>query len=471
MGDFIVIALGRIGVLIAGVTAMKLLTTFFSPEEIAAQNQLLAISNLLASGLLAPLIVYFARGLIEWRAAGVLPEQASVLVRRLIALSLPLAALGAAVNLHWYLVKGISPTWVFGLLWLYLLAFPLNFLFANFVGILAQRPRSALYSGAAAWAGLGLALLLFFRIERIDGWILGTHLGLLATLPALMIVIRSQARSAGDPPAHFLDMSFGAIYRFCWPQVVVYALWWLQSQSYRFMLPSLADQQSVGLFFVAYALCSVPMQAFESALGELCTPRLYRDAGNRGGQAAVLAWQSYVSVYAPAILLFGGFLSLALPIAGKILIGERFHGVLSLLFAPVLTEMARALCSTMHAMGLAQVDMRVNLPVVALGAALSVATLPLYVAIYPPVIATACSLLTAGVGALAVVVYLTCVRYRAVWPLRNMVLALLLGAPLFLAGAFWAERLAQNWLHALMALIVAGGYFLAAMACFIKRTT
>jgi len=237
---------------------------------------------------------------------------------------------------------------------------------------------------------------------------------------------------------------------------VVFILWWIQSQSYRFILPWVADIATVGLFAAGYMICSVPMQTFETLFNELYIPTLYRALKGQDREGMARAWNDYAAAYIPAVILFGAFLIGNAAFMVKLLLGEQFQAITSILLWPALTETFRAISSTLHHLGLAKVDMTVNVLPVVLGAFVA-PSLVYLLASHEPLLGTALALLAAAVVAFAAVIPISRRALPVVWPVRRIMYAVALAVPLCLLGrAIGAGFGELSESKAVVALVISG---------------
>ena len=237
---------------------------------------------------------------------------------------------------------------------------------------------------------------------------------------------------------------------------MAFVFFWIQTQSYRFVLSWVADIATVGLFAAGYMICSVPMQTFETLFNEFYIPKLFRALKGQDREGIAQAWNDYAAAYIPAVILFGAFLIGSAEFMVKLLLGEQFQTIASILVWPALTETFRAISSTLYHLGLAKLDTTVNILPVMVGA-LVAPTLVYLLAPYEPLVGTALALLTAGVAVLAVVVPISHRALPIVWPIQRIMYAVALSIPLCLLG--WAMDLGFGVLSeskALIALVISG---------------
>jgi O-antigen/teichoic acid export membrane protein len=468
----VALLLSRAGQLAAAFVTIKISTTLLSPAEVGSVNQLNSLATLFATGLLLPVLVYFARGLVGWIETRQFEIHARAMLCIIAFAALALSALGTLLQWSWGVVHDIPVPWVGIVLLVYLIGFPAHNLVINSTAVLGQRTQTAIYSNLAAWLGLAAAVVLYLEFGTAEAWFLGICFGFVVSGQAFWFLLRKIGNSpSAIQGAHrdALPFDLMAVLRFIWPQVLVGVLWWIQSQSYRFQLAEISSVATVGLFFAGYALCSVPMQAFEAAVNEYFGPMLYGkiDMNSQGG--VVRAWNLYASVYVPSILIFGGFLAACAPFLVILALGSEFQAVGAILLWAALGETCRALSTVNHALGVVRVDMRRLLPPALVGA-LAAPVLIQALAPGEPLLGTAIALCLAHVLVLVVVYVLVRMSAPVTWPWKRAFAATTLGAVVILAGRAALDLLPSTPVAALTVCVVLG-VFVLAMIYHVSRSS
>ncbi|MBI1395529.1 MAG: hypothetical protein GC151_06070 [Betaproteobacteria bacterium] len=467
MKAIVIVAVGRLLQMVAAFFTLKLATTLMSPGQVGQINQLLALVNLFATGLVVPLVVYFARGIVGWINAGQFSRRLREVSIAVVVATLVLTPVGSVLQGSFHLVHGIGAGTFAVLFALYVFGFSLYTLTLNCVAVLGQRLRSAVVSNVAAWGGLVIAAVLFVRQGSAWYWTFGIFAGYLVAASALFAIRRTSPERIAGATNDPLSLRPGVVWTFVWPQVAMFALWWTQSQSYRFVLAEVSTVAAVGVFFAAYALVSVPMQAFEAAFNELYSPTLYRDFESQGGEGRVTAWNDYVSAYLPSIVLCGCFLAGCAPHVARIALGPAFQVGAAFFVWPALSETFRAMSSVNHTLGVARIDMRWLLPPAFAGAV----TAPLLVFLLSassPVTGTGQALCAASAVVLVAVYGITRMASGARWPWRRIAGAGAAGAPMVLAGVVTASAGAWSPLSSIAACGVMGVYALGMIWWFAR---
>jgi O-antigen/teichoic acid export membrane protein len=203
-------------------------------------------------------------------------------------------------------------------------------------------------------------------------------------------------------------------------------------------------------------ICSVPMQTFESLFNEFYSPTMFRALKGQNIKGIARAWNDYAAAYIPAVILFGAFLIGNATFLVKLLLGEQFQVIASILIWPALTETFRAISSTLHQLGLAKVDMTVNIVPVMIGAFVA-PTLVYLLAPSEPLLGTALALLAAAGAAFIAVIPISCRALPVVWPIRRILYAAALAVPLCLLGRAMGAGFGElSESKAVIALVISG---------------
>jgi O-antigen/teichoic acid export membrane protein len=462
-----IVVVGRLLQMSAVFVTLKLSTTLMSPGQIGQINQMVAFTTLFATGIVVPLVVYFARGIVGWVDAGQFRRRLREVMIAIAVATLVLTPVAIGIQAAGAIVHDIDLRWFAALFALYVFGFSSYTLLLNCVAVLGQRVRGAAYSNLASWSGLALAVILFAMDESPWLWTLGVFLGFAIAVQGLWAVGFAQNGEAVSGASAPQSLKPATVWAFVWPQVAMFALWWIQSQSYRFVLAEVSTMAAVGLFYAAYALISVPMQAFEAAFNEVYSPTLYRDFEAAGADGRVQAWNRYVYAYMPSILVFGCFLAGCAPHITRLALGPAFQiGALFFVW-PAIAEVCRALASVNHTLGVAKVDMRLLLPP-ALAGAVVAPMLVLLLAPAAPLSGTGAALCAASLAVLGVVY----AKLRKVpglrWPWGRLGVAAMAGLPLPLVGVMLDAWILHSPAAALGACLLLGGYALVVLYVFAR---
>jgi O-antigen/teichoic acid export membrane protein len=456
--DIIILGLGRALQVLAGLVTIKTATTVLSPGEVGSMNQLMSLAILGTSALLMPMTAYIGRGCLEWMDAGILSQRLGSYLLIILAVALACGSVVWAIQTQLMVVSGMAPVWVAGLVVLYTVGFALHTMGSSGLNLIGHRFLYILFMNIAAWGGLLLALWWSKQEASPELWLLGIFFGFLLSSFSYVLLdryARMTVPARSEVPS-VLPFDWKTMSMFVGPQAIAFLFFWIQTQSYRFVLSWVTDVTTVGLFAAGYMICSVPMQTFESLFNEFYSPTMFRALKGQNIEGIARAWNDYAAAYIPAVILFGAFLIGNATFLVKLLLGEQFQVIASILIWPALTETFRAISSTLHQLGLAKVDMTVNIVPVMIGAFVA-PTLVYLLAPSEPLLGTALALLAAAGAAFIAVIPISCRALPVVWPIRRILYAAALAVPLCLLGRAMGAGFGElSESKAMIALVISG---------------
>ena len=473
-GPALAIGFGRAGVAMAQIIAVRISTQLLTPVQMGGVSQMGSLASFFSLLLVVPVGHYITRGFLEWHDAGRLQRYLRCYCAYIVSVAFVAAVAAGAIQLQWHLVSGFGTPAVVLLISIYMLASPISSLGATGLNLLNQRVKFALFSNVPVWVALCLSPILFIRYGSPAFWSLGQYVGLaFGGLSCWVLWRHLSARAVVPLPAQERTLSFSvsAVFGFAYAQGITSILWWLQSQSYRFVLDRIQGTANVGLFAVGYSLAAVPIALYEGLFGQFYEPVFYGELKGQGSEGQARAWNNYARAYLPGLVLVGTYVAAGVPFLAQVLLGGTFRAAaIQVALWAAIIEAMRAAGAMMHFLGMAKVDMRILIPPVFAGALLA----PLSVLILgqlDPLLGTVAGLFIAGFAGMMIMV-ITSRRVLPIdWPVRRMMVGLLLSIPL--AGGFWvAHRVlpSPGIGLALFVLALGGVYLVPAQAwLFIRR--
>lgn len=465
------LVVGRGLQVVATIATIKVATSLLSPSQVGSINQITALSVLLYAMFVMPVSYYVGRGLLDWHDAGLLSRRFRNYIRYVVLVSLFCALAVFLFERVGDVISSVSARWVALLVGVYLAAFPLHTAVSNGLVVLGRKVAYAVFINAAVWIGLAVAVFLFWETNKPEMWLLGLYGGFIVSscLYLASAYFRFPDSRPAGPVQDHVPFTYKKVFAFAWPMVIIYALHWVQLQSYRFTLEDVAGLASVGLFVAAHAVCAAPMQTFQTMFNDFYSQTLYGKlkGGTREQQAR--AWNGYAEAYIPSVILFGSFLAGCGPYLAKVFLGPQFQVVAPMLIWPALIETARAISTSVDTMGIVKIDMRVNLAPAIVGA---ICSPPLIYALASedPLAGTGIALSLAGLAGLLVVVPLS---YRVLpihWPIERIILALIAGLPMVIAGNVASRSTgALGWSETWIALAAGALYLVTLQYLFARK--
>lgn len=430
--DVFVLGAGRGLQALAGLVTIRVATDLLTPETMGYVAQTTGLVWLLSWIVVAPVGVYVGRGFLGWLDYGVARKQLMRFLVFVVTAAVASALLLLIVRSSISIIPGISAVTLAALTLIYMFGFPLHTAGTGCLILLGRRISYVAFGNLAVWGGLLFAVGLFHYFSSPEAWLFGVYLGYVAAAFAFFRVMRVAEKSAGDATGS-LPFTVRAVFMFAWPQVLTSALWWTQSQSYRFVLGEVGGPALVGLFAAGYTVCAGTIQTFEALFNEIYNPKLYRTLADQGQAGLAQAWNEYASAYLPAVVLFGAFLVGMNPFLAKVLLAERYHEIVPILFIPALTETLRAMYTVLHTMGVVKLDMRVIVVPVIVGAILS----PFLVYVLGSIdslLGTALGMFLAYLAVFLVVIPISRSTLPIRWPVGRILGAALVGLPMIILG-------------------------------------
>ena len=449
--------------IVAQIMSIRIATSLMTPSNLGTVNQIISISSLFCSALIAPVSLYIGRGFVEWCESGVLTKYLLQFMKYVFLVTIFSVSVAWILQVRFQLVGEVSPLWVILLVGVYVLAYSIHEMGVSGLNLLGHRVEFVTFSNLATWAGLGCASILFLVFLQPVYWILGRYLGIAIACSSLFVLLKYLRNMPRVPVVGKRENAVlfkrSLIVHFAWPQMITLVLWWIQSQSYRFILDRLTGLANVGLFTVGYGVCAMPMKAFETLFNQFYSPTYYRNLKMQDINGRARAWNDYSSAYIPAIILVGTFLIGSGPFLAKILLGEKFQSVSEFLIWPALTETMRAIGSTLHFMGIAKVDMKIMIFPVAVGAIMVPFGIYLFAPIHP-LYGTAIAMFLASVGVLLVVILTSYRKLPIHWPLQRILWAGLLGLPMVIGFKVTSRVMPQVTILGAIVVLLVGGFYL-----------
>ena len=454
----------------------RIATNFRPPEQMAGVVQMTSIAGFFNLLLIVPVWHYIARGFNEWRQAGVLRRHSILFIDFIAIVAIGSAAIGWALDREFGLVAGIPPGWVAGLIGLYVMGSAISTLGTSGVNLLGDRIQFGLFSNVPIWGGLILSVIAY-RFRPVPGaWALGQVGGMALGCVSYLTLRRkfepSQARDPTAVPTPTRQFTIRTVAWFAWPTVVTAGLWWVQSQSYRFVLDRVGGLASVGLFAIGYGLAASPIALYEGVFGQYYEPIFYRALHGKasGGQAE--AWNNYAAGYLPGLVTVAIFIAASGTLMARLLVGERFRDAAAILVIwGALVEGMRAAGGMVYNLGMAKVDTRLTIIPVAIGAIMAPVGV-FYLGKIDPLQGTAAALALAGAASLLAGVRATRTALPIRWPVVAMLRAAAASAPLAIGFIFlrWIDPV-PSAIVAFVGLAVGGLYLLALQLWLLNSLT
>lgn len=462
-----VLTFGRALQMVAQIISIRVSTTLLSPGQLGSVSQMLSMAGGFGQILFSPVWIYIMRGFRDWYESGIILKNLMRYLKYIIVIAFFSMVCAGLIQWNFHAVNGISITWVVILVGIHLLFSPINAAGTSGFNLLYRRVRFVVFSNLANWMGLGLAATLVIVFSHPVYWVLGQYLGIAIASTSFVFLamhlrtFKEKKIVEGDSKK-VMPFNIRAVFPFAWPQLVTSVMWWIQSQSYRFVLDKIGAIADVGLFSMGYALAATPIILFDSLFGQFYEPIYYDNLKGKDINGQAKAWNDYASAYMPAVLLVGAFVASSGPFLAKVFLGPRFQTVTSFFIWPAITVILGSIGSTIHFLGIAKIDMRVLLFPVAVGAILALTGVTL-LGQWDALHGTGIALCIAMLASVVTGVYIGLRTLPVTWPIRRILLSGLLALPMIIGFQIlkWAIPHPTIWL-ALIVLALGGLYLVMA---------
>jgi hypothetical protein len=471
-----VIVLSRIAQVAGMLLYSRIGTSFLPPEQMAGVVQMTSIAGFFNLLLIVPVWHYVARGFNEWRQADVLRRHAILFIDFVVIVAIGSAIVGWALDHEFGLVVGIGEGWVAGLIGLYVVSSAISTLGTSGANLLGDRIQFAMFSNVPIWGGLVLSVIAYRFRPVPASWALG-QVGGLAIGCVSYVTLRkkfgpSEVSSPMLSPPSVRPFTVRTVAWFAWPTVVTAGLWWVQSQSYRFVLDRVGGLASVGLFAIGYGLAASPIALYEGVFGQYYEPIFYRALHGKGAGGQAEAWNNYAAGYLPGLVTVAIFIAASGTFMARLLVGERFRDAAAVLVVwGAVVEGMRAAGGMVYNLGMAKVDTRLTIAPVAIGAVVAPIGV-FYFAKVDPLQGTAAALALAGIASLLLGVRATRTALPIRWPVVAMLRAAAASAPLAIGFVVlrWVDPV-PSAMVAFLGLAIGGLYLLAIQLWLLNSLT
>jgi O-antigen/teichoic acid export membrane protein len=472
-GAALAVGLGRAGVALAQIILVRISTQLLTPAQMGGVSQMGSLASFFSILLVVPVGHYITRGFLEWHDAGRLQGYLKRYFAYILFVAFGAVVAAWGVQAQWQLVSGFSTAAIALLIGLYMLSSPVSALGTTGLNLLNQRVKFAVFSNLPVWVSLGLSPILFIQYGNPAFWSLGQYIGLAIGCLSCWVLWRHLSDGAVVPlPAQGrpLPFSVSAIFGFAWPVMMTASLWWLQSQSYKFVLDRIQGAANVGLFAVGYSLAAAPIAMYEGLFGQFYEPIFYGELKGQGVEGQARAWNNYARAYLPGLVVVGTYVAAGSPFLAQVLLGKTFRtAAIQLALWAAIIETMRAAGAMMYHLGVAKINTRITILPVSAGALLA----PLSVLLlgqFDPLLGTVAGLFIAGFAVMVIIIATSRRALPIDWPVRRTMVGLVLSVPLAVGFrmTYWISPQPRAVLS-LFVLALGGVYLVAAQAWLFTR--
>lgn len=431
----VTIIAGRIGVALSSIFAVKLSTVLLKPAELGSLSELNSLVYLFFITLIVPVSHFITRGFLEWNDSGTLTVIAKKYVTYILIIALLTGIISGILQWNLSVIDGFNYFSVALLVTFSLIFQPINGFGISGLNLFGQRQSYTFFTNLVAWSSLILSVLIFYIYKNKISWSVGQILGFAIGSLSILILwkkINKTAKVDLIENATAIPFSRKSIILFSWPFVFTSSLWWLQTQSYRFILGVEHGIDNVGYFVTAYALAATPIMISEGIIAQYLEPSFYNNLKYQDHEGQTKAWNEYARLFLPGIVVVSAFVAASTPFLAKIFLGGAFRSAaMKITIWAALIEAMRSAGTMMFQLGMAKLDNKMTIWPAAAGAV----TAPIAVYLLSkidPLYGTIVGLLIAAVVVLVTNVVLSYRVLPVYWPIERIGYGLLLALPILL---------------------------------------
>lgn len=319
---------GRVLLGFGQLAMIRVLTSVLSPAEIGKYYLLMSVISWFTLFLINPVTTYVLRHLYGWNNAGV----AHIAIRKLL-LYLLLVSMGASVillGLHRFDLFDFNVSYEL-LVFVIPLLISLNTLSGlapALCNLLGKYRAFVLFCNLELWGKLVIIGLFCFFFPPLVGTVLWSVVfwGVIITILSGNYLYRCLKKTI-DAENPFTSKMAKDIFMFSWPLALASALYWGQSEGYRFILQDTAGVDFLGKFVVAYSLGAALMIAIDTLFHQLYMPVFYKEISEETNESHIEAWNKYAKKLVSVCIPIGIYIACAGPFMARWLVHSSYRDV------------------------------------------------------------------------------------------------------------------------------------------------
>lgn len=466
----ILIALGRIVQFILMFATIRVSTTLLSPAEMAKVYLVSSIVAFYAMFLLNPVGMFMNRRLHSWNADGKAQQYYNYFwVYLVVVCGFAVVTLRYFIESRWidiHTTTGSALLLVGGSL----LIATINQVVIPGLNLLGYRGWFVLLTLATVASSLIAATIFVIGISSsAENWIFGLLLGQLifAVVGWKVLLAKLNVCDALKKPT---KKHISILFNFAWPIAVAVGMGWVQTQSYRFMMESTLDLQSLGLFAAGYGISAGLISAFESIFTAYLQPIFYKRISNENQIDQAKAWKDYSEAIIPSLLLVGFFILSTTTELTRVMLGPEYLSSSQFIMWGVFAELARVGVGVYGMVAHARMKTRLLLLPGLVGATLSVGFIWWLMPIYGSS-GVGAGLVLSSVSAFGFIYVSTRKEFTQNFPRKMVITSVFMGGGLILLAELsrWVVGQGGSFSTSLLQLFVVGVLFIFFQYYLLRR--
>ena len=325
--DLSIIVLGRVLQVLIALVAIRILTTFLSPEEVGNYYIILALLAFFNLVLLNPPSMYFGRHLLQWQRSKNLLNALFVFVLWIIIVAI--VAIPVSMSIYYWL--GYEARFDLDLFLIYIfIAIIISTIHRNVmygVNTLGYRKEFVIYLISTLLIGLVFsASIVYFYYEFALGWLMGIILAEALMLYLIFkFFIQKNRLDINKIKLTLSKDKLNKILSFTLPVCVTTFLFWGQTTAYRFIVDYQYSAEVLGYLAVGLAISSAIFGAVESISMQYFNPIFLKKILDASKDKRSKAWNDIAKQIVPIYIITAFFTVAMSEVLINILVDKKFH--------------------------------------------------------------------------------------------------------------------------------------------------
>lgn len=332
---------GRLVAAVMTLVALRMVTTFLSPEQFGELSLLVAIQMFCGLFLINPVGQYINLHTHAWWDDGTLFAR----LKSYRSYILWVALIGGGVALSIHRQHSINQTiFVMIIMFSMVIAGTWNATLIPMLNMLGFRGSSVLCSMVSIALGLFSSTILVSWYPTSSAWFAGQAIGLAVGAFSAKYVLSQHALDAKHSQEYLPLLSVSTVKTYCLPLAVATGLMWWQLSGYRFLIEHYWGLVQLGLLAVGMQLSSQIFALAESLTMQFFYPLFYRRINNHEDVLDdELALSDLLNTLVPLYFILTGLVIFSAPYLLKILVAQEFQNAITFVMLGACIELCRVL--------------------------------------------------------------------------------------------------------------------------------
>lgn len=342
--DLLLIVGGRLLTALLGLMAIRVVTTFLSPDQYGELALFTSVQMFCGLFLINPVGQHINLHTHQWWDEGTLFLRLKSYKKYIFGVSI-LSGLAVFIMFGRHSF-GSSALTSLSMIFV-IFAGTWNATLIPMMNMLGFRQASVLLSILTMIAGLFGSILFVMWISNASAWLMGQAIGMgLGGLIAKVVLQKHIVRPAKDSEDKFPLLTKETVQNYCLPLALAMGLMWFQLSGYRFLVGKYWGFAQLGFLVLGLQLANQIFTLIESLATQFFYPLFYRRVSSHENLKEVeSAFSDLLNTLVPVYLIIAGTLILSASYLLKLLVAPVFQNTVTFLMLGACIELCRVLCN------------------------------------------------------------------------------------------------------------------------------